>query len=193
MGLGVDAGLHHYVHMTYERFLLPGEPLVLQVRSQLRLLDTLTAFIGAVIGVAIWAVALGIVISVPRWVLHIPIPLDLRAWVAVAFGVLILPPSVYVVIRNRQTTYELTTRRVRMTRRLGSTTETWDLRLTRISSISLSQTLTERLTGHGTLVVTPARGGRALVLRSIPDPFHVQNMMYELIGSERLNLAGDHD
>jgi uncharacterized membrane protein YdbT with pleckstrin-like domain len=86
-------------------------------------------------------------------------------------------------LRWRTTTYELTTRRLRL--RAGILTRTGrDFPLARISDVSFSQGLADRVLGCGRLVVESAGEHGQLVLTEIPRVVDVQARLFELVGDE---------
>ncbi len=97
-------------------------------------------------------------------------------------------------LRWRTTVYEVTTRRLRL--REGILTRSGrDFPLNRISDVSFSQDLLDRMFGCGRLVVeSPGEMGR-LVLSEIPDVKRVQAVLFELVGEEesRLGRVGPDD
>jgi len=94
-------------------------------------------------------------------------------------------------LRWRTTTYEVTTRRLRL--RLGILTRSGrDFPLNRISDVSFSQGLLDRIFGCGRLIVeSPGEHGQ-LVLTEIPDVKRVQGVLFQLVGDEtaRAGRAG---
>jgi len=92
------------------------------------------------------------------------------------------------LLRWRTTTYELTDRRLRL--RSGLLTRTGrDFPLTRISDVSFSQGLLDRVLGCGRLVVeSPGEHGQ-LVLTEIPGVQHVQATLFQLVEDEQARLA----
>jgi uncharacterized membrane protein YdbT with pleckstrin-like domain len=92
------------------------------------------------------------------------------------------------LLRWRTTSYELTTRRLRL--RSGILTRTGrDFPLTRISDVSFAQGVLDRLLGCGRLVVeSPGEHGQ-LVLTEIPRVQDVQAMLFQLVEDEQARLA----
>jgi membrane protein YdbS with pleckstrin-like domain len=92
------------------------------------------------------------------------------------------------LLRWRTTSYELTTRRLRL--RAGILTRTGrDFPLTRISDVSFAQGPLDRLLGCGRLVVeSPGEHGQ-LVLTEIPHVQHVQATLFQLVEDEQARLA----
>jgi uncharacterized membrane protein YdbT with pleckstrin-like domain len=92
------------------------------------------------------------------------------------------------LLRWRTTSYELTTRRLRL--RSGILTRSGrDFPLTRISDVSFEQGLLDRLLGSGRLVVeSPGEHGQ-LVLTEIPRVQHVQAALFQLVEDEQERLA----
>jgi uncharacterized membrane protein YdbT with pleckstrin-like domain len=94
------------------------------------------------------------------------------------------------VLRWKTTTYELTTGRLRL--REGILTRSGrDIPLARISDVSFTRSLLDRLFGAGRLVVeSPGEHGQ-IVLRDIPSVERVQAILFELVEEEQRGLAGD--
>jgi uncharacterized membrane protein YdbT with pleckstrin-like domain len=92
------------------------------------------------------------------------------------------------LLRWRTTSYELTTRRLRL--RSGILTRTGrDFPLTRISDVSFAQGVLDRLLGCGRLVVeSPGEQGQ-LVLTEIPRVQDVQATLFQLVEDEQARLA----
>ena len=91
-------------------------------------------------------------------------------------------------LRWRTTSYELTTRRLRL--REGIITRSGrDFPLNRISDVSFSQGLLDRMLGCGRLIVeSPGEHGQ-LVLTEIPDIQRVQGVLFQLVGDEEARLG----
>ena len=92
------------------------------------------------------------------------------------------------LLRWQTTSYELTTRRLRL--RAGIITRTGrDFPLTRISDVSFAQGPLDRLLGCGRLVVeSPGEHGQ-LVLTEIPSVQRVQSILFQLVEDEQVRLA----
>jgi uncharacterized membrane protein YdbT with pleckstrin-like domain len=88
------------------------------------------------------------------------------------------------LLRWRTTSYELTSRRLRL--RSGILTRTGrDFPLSRISDVSFSQGVLDRLLGSGRLVIESAGEHGELVLREIPQVQRVQAELFQLIEIEQ--------
>jgi len=94
------------------------------------------------------------------------------------------------LLRWRTTSYELTTRRLRL--RAGIITRRGrDFPLMRISDVSFAQGLLDRLLGCGRLIVeSPGEHGQ-LVLTEIPRVQHVQSTLFQLVEDEQQRLASE--
>ena len=91
-------------------------------------------------------------------------------------------------LRWRSTTYELTNRRLRLRKGILSRTGR-DFPLIRISDVSFSQGVLDRLLGCGRLVVeSPGEHGQ-LVLTEIPEVKRVQALLFQLVEEEQERLA----
>jgi uncharacterized membrane protein YdbT with pleckstrin-like domain len=88
------------------------------------------------------------------------------------------------LLRWRTTSYELTSRRLRL--RSGILTRTGrDFPLSRISDVSFSQGVLDRVLGSGRLVIESAGEHGELVLREIPQVQRVQAELFQLIEIEQ--------
>ena len=92
------------------------------------------------------------------------------------------------VLRWRTTTYELTNRRLRLRRGILSRTGR-DFPLIRISDVSFSHGLIDRLLRCGRLVVESAGEHGQLVLTEIPEVEKVQATLFQLVEDEQERLA----
>jgi uncharacterized membrane protein YdbT with pleckstrin-like domain len=94
------------------------------------------------------------------------------------------------LLRWRTTSYELTTRRLRL--RAGIISRRGrDFPLIRISDVSFAQGLLDRLLGCGRLIVeSPGEHGQ-LVLTEIPRVQHVQSTLFQLVEDEQQRLASE--
>jgi len=91
------------------------------------------------------------------------------------------------VLRWRLTTYELTTRRLRL--RDGIVTRRGrDIPLIRITDVSFEKGPLDRLLGCGRLVVESAGEHGQIVLTEIPHVEHVQATLFQLVGEEQRRL-----
>lgn len=91
-------------------------------------------------------------------------------------------------LRWRTTTYELTTRRLRL--REGVVTRSGhDFPLNRISDVSFSQGPVDRLLRCGRLIVESAGEHGQLVLDEIPNVKRAQGLLFQLVEDERARLG----
>lgn len=105
---------------------------------------------------------------------------------AVAIGVLMLWLMI-PVLRWQTTSYELTTRRLRM--RDGIVTRRGrDIPLSRINDISFAKGPLDRLLGSGRLVVESAGEHGQIVLADIPRVESAQATLYQLVEAEQRRL-----
>ena len=125
----------------------------------------------------------------------IVVPLHSNAF-AVRLGLSVLALLIIIVftavplLRWRTTSYELTTRRLRL--RAGIVSRSGrDFPLMRISDVSFAQGLLDRLLGCGRLIVeSPGEHGQ-LVLTEIPRVQHVQATLFQLVEDEQQRLASE--
>jgi uncharacterized membrane protein YdbT with pleckstrin-like domain len=92
------------------------------------------------------------------------------------------------LLRWRTTSYELTTRRLRLRRGILSR-QGRDFPLIRISDVSFSHGLIDRMLGCGRLVVESAGEHGQLVLTEIPHVEQVQATLFQLVEDEQERLA----
>jgi uncharacterized membrane protein YdbT with pleckstrin-like domain len=111
-----------------------------------------------------------------------------RLAIGVAALVAISIWSIVPLLRWRTTTYELTTRRLRLRRGILSRSGR-DFPLIRISDVSFSHGLIDRLLGCGRLVVESAGEHGQLVLNAIPTVEQVQATLFQLVEDEQARLA----
>ena len=92
------------------------------------------------------------------------------------------------LLRWQTTSYELTTRRLRLREGILSRSGR-DFPLTRISDVSFSHGLIDRLLGCGNLIVESAGEHGQLILNQIPQVEQVQATLFQLVGEEQERLA----
>jgi uncharacterized membrane protein YdbT with pleckstrin-like domain len=108
-------------------------------------------------------------------------------------GVALLAAVIWFVIpllRWWTTSYQLTSRRLRLRKGILAR-EGRDFPLIRISDVSFSHGLLDRLLGCGRLVVESAGEHGQLVLTEIPQVEHVQSVLFQLVEDEQARLAGE--
>jgi uncharacterized membrane protein YdbT with pleckstrin-like domain len=106
-------------------------------------------------------------------------------------GVALLAVLIWCVVpwlRWKTTSYELTTRRLRLRRGILSRSGR-DFPLIRISDVSFSHRLLDRLLGCGRLIVESAGEHGQLVLTEIPEVERVQATLFQLVEDEQARLA----
>ena len=96
--------------------------------------------------------------------------------------------AVVPVLRWRTTSYELTTRRLRLREGILARSGR-DFPLIRISDVSFSHGLIDRLLGCGKLIVESAGEHGQLVLTEIPQVEGVQSKLFQLVEDEQARLA----
>jgi uncharacterized membrane protein YdbT with pleckstrin-like domain len=132
------------------------------------------------------AAALVLLIMLPSSVARTPVRLGIGAVAVVAAIAWCAVP----LLRWRTTTYELTNRRLRL--RAGILTRTGrDFPLSRISDITFTHGLLDRILGSGKLVVESAGEHGQLVLTEIPHVEMVQATLFQLVEDEQQRLARD--
>jgi uncharacterized membrane protein YdbT with pleckstrin-like domain len=106
-------------------------------------------------------------------------------------GLALLAVIIWFVVpwlRWKTTSYELTTRRLRLRRGILSRSGR-DFPLIRISDVSFSHGLLDRLLGCGKLIVESAGEHGQLVLTEIPEVERVQATLFQLVEDEQARLA----
>jgi uncharacterized membrane protein YdbT with pleckstrin-like domain len=94
-------------------------------------------------------------------------------------------------LRWRTTVYEVTTRRLRLREGILSRSGR-DFPLNRISDVSFSQSVVDRIFGCGRLIVeSPGEQGQ-LVLREIPNVKEVQGILFGLVEDEGARIVRGH-
>jgi uncharacterized membrane protein YdbT with pleckstrin-like domain len=134
-----------------------------------------------ILGVLIIAAAVAVAAVIPAGVQAGTERLVVLAVAVVLLLIGVLRP----VLRWKTTTYELTTGRLRV--REGIVTRRGrDIPLTRVSDVSFTRSLLDRLVGAGRLVVeSPGEHGQ-IVLTDIPQVERVQAILFELVEAGQL-------
>jgi len=164
--------------MTPDSSLTDGEHLVLRVHPHWKTL--------------IRPVSVAVVVVVVALVAEVMIPSGSAAALArlVVAAVAILAVMLWLmvpVLRWRTTTYELTTRRLRM--RDGIVTRHGrDIPLARINDVSFTKGLLDRLFGSGRLVVESAGEHGQILLNDIPRVEFTQATLFRLVEEEQRRL-----
>jgi uncharacterized membrane protein YdbT with pleckstrin-like domain len=161
--------------VAHDDGLTEGEHLVVRLhphwKTVLRPVLTLALIIAAVLAVLIY---------LPARIATGPVRLGIGAAAVLAALVFCLVPF----LRWRTTTYELTNRRLRL--RAGVLSRQGrDFPLARISDVSFSHGLIDRLLGCGQLVVESAGEHGRLVLTEIPHIEAVQSTLFQLVEDEQ--------
>ena len=141
----------------------------------------------------LWPFVLLVIVVIAVAVLLIVIPHNrLQGPERIAVGVVaIVIAAIWVgvpILRWKTTTYELTTRRFRLRSGILSRTGR-DFPLIRISDVSFSHGLIDRMLGCGRLVIESAGEHGQLVLNEIPDVVKVQATLFQLVEDEQGRLA----
>jgi uncharacterized membrane protein YdbT with pleckstrin-like domain len=170
-----------FLGMAHDRGLSDGEQRVLLVHPHWKVL--VGPFLLAVVVVAALLVA-EIVIPPSR-------AADLiRLVIAVAAVLVIMLWLMVPLLRWRTTVYELTTRRLSM--RIGIIARRGrDIPLARITNVSFSKSLLDRMLGCGRLVVESAGMHGEEVLTDIPHVERVQAILFQLVEDERNRVSTD--
>ena len=92
------------------------------------------------------------------------------------------------LLRWKTTSYELTTRRLRLRQGILSRSGR-DFPLIRISDVSFSHGPIDRLLGCGRLVIESAGELGQLVFNEVPNVQQVQSILFQLVADEQARLA----
>jgi uncharacterized membrane protein YdbT with pleckstrin-like domain len=111
-----------------------------------------------------------------------------RAGIAVVVFLAVIVWCLIPLLRWQTTSYELTTRRLRLREGILSRSGR-DFPLIRISDVSFSHGLIDRLLGCGNLIVESAGEHGQLILSQIPQVEQVQATLFQLVGDEQERLA----
>ena len=164
--------------MVPDPSLTADEQLVLRVHPHVKTLIRPALVAAGVVAVALVAevlIPLGSMAAAARLVIAAVAILALMLWLTVP------------VLRWRTTTYELTTRRLRM--RDGIVTRHGrDIPLARVTDVSFRKGPLDRLLGSGQLVVeSPGEHGQ-IVLTDIPQVEYTQATLFRLVEEEQRRL-----
>lgn len=162
--------------------LTEGEQSVLMLHPHVKTLLRPAAILLLILAVAIASIIFLSLGSASAW----PIRVAIGAVALVAGAIWFGRPF----LRWKTTTYEVTTRRLRL--REGILTRSGrDFPLNRISDVSFVQGPVDRLLGAGRLIVeSPGEQGQ-LVLTEIPEVQHVQSVLFDLVEKESLRSRSD--
>jgi uncharacterized membrane protein YdbT with pleckstrin-like domain len=168
-------------HMTDEHDLSDGERTVLTLHPHWK-----TVLWPALLLAAVAVAASVALIVIPAGRLATPA----RGAIALVAVIVALIWTLVPLLRWRTTTYQLTTRRLRL--RYGILSRTGrDFPLLRISDVSFSHGIIDRLLGCGKLVVESAGEHGQLVLTEIPHVEKVQATLFQLVEDEQARLSRD--
>jgi uncharacterized membrane protein YdbT with pleckstrin-like domain len=167
-------------HMADDIELSEGERSVLLLHPHWKILLRPTLILLLVVVVA--AAVLRVVVPQGRYADSGRIAVGVVAVVAAVIWFLV------PFLRWQTTSYELTTRRLRLREGILSRSGR-DFPLIRISDVSFSHGLIDRLLGCGQLVVESAGEHGQLVLTEIPQVEKVQATLFQLVEDEHARLA----
>lgn len=165
--------------MASEGSLTEGERLVLQLHPHWK-----TLVRPILVLIAVLAAALALLILLPAR----SDPPIVKLIIGVVAVAAILVWFTVPLLRWRTTSYELTNRRLRLRSGILSRSGR-DFPLIRISDVSFSHGLIDRLLGCGRLVVESAGEHGQLVLNEIPGVERVQATLFQLVEDEQARLA----
>jgi uncharacterized membrane protein YdbT with pleckstrin-like domain len=140
-------------------------------------------------------VVVAVVVLAALLVLEVIIPsgsaADIERLLVLALAVVFLMWWLMVpLLRWRTTTYELTTRRVRV--RTGILVRNGrDFPLSRIVNISYRTSLLDRMFGSGTVILETAGEHGDLTMDEIPHVQRIQSTLYQLVEDQRLDGDGE--
>jgi membrane protein YdbS with pleckstrin-like domain len=166
-------------HMAGDSDLSEGEQIVLTLHPHWK-----TVLVPFLVLVAVVIVAAVLLVVIP----HNRLQADERIAVGVLAVLVAIIWTGVPILRWRTTTYELTTRRLRLRRGILSRTGR-DFPLVRISDVSFSHGPIDRLLRCGKLTVESAGEHGQLVLTEIPEVEKVQATLFQLVENEQERLA----
>ena len=111
-----------------------------------------------------------------------------RDAIGVAVFLAVIVWCVVPLLRWKTTSYELTTRRLRLRQGILSRSGR-DFPLIRISDVSFSHGPIDRLLGCGRLVIESAGEHGQLVFNEVPNVQQVQSILFQLVADEQARLA----
>jgi uncharacterized membrane protein YdbT with pleckstrin-like domain len=165
--------------MARDDSLSEGERLVLRLHPHPKVLLGPAAILALIL-----AAAITLLVVLPPSASHLPVRLAIGGVALVAAVIWAGIP----VLRWRTTTYELTNHRLRLREGILSRSGR-DFPLIRISDVSFSHGLIDRMLGCGRLVVESAGEHGELVLTEIPRVEKVQGVLFQLVEDEQARLA----
>jgi uncharacterized membrane protein YdbT with pleckstrin-like domain len=165
--------------MAGDESLSEGEQFVLRLHPHWKTLVKPFFMVAVIIAAAIAA----LIMLPPRSSLD-----AVRDGIGIVVLVAVIVWGVVPLLRWRTTSYELTTRRLRLRQGILSRSGR-DFPLTRISDVSFSHGLIDRLLGCGNLIVESAGEHGQLILNQIPQVEQVQATLFQLVGEEQERLA----
>jgi uncharacterized membrane protein YdbT with pleckstrin-like domain len=165
--------------MAGDESLSEGEQFVLRLHPHWKTLVKPFFIVAVIIAAAIAA----LIMLPPRSSLD-----AVRDGIGIVVLVAVIVWGVVPLLRWRTTSYELTTRRLRLRQGILSRSGR-DFPLTRISDVSFSHGLIDRLLGCGNLIVESAGEHGQLILNQIPQVEQVQATLFQLVGEEQERLA----
>lgn len=168
--------------MAGESSLTEGEHLVLRLHPHWK-----TMVRPVILLIVILAIAIALVVVIPA---HSDTGI-VRLVIAVAAVLAAIIWFLIPLLRWRTTSYELTTRRLRLRQGILSRSGR-DFPLARISDVSFSHDLLDRLLGCGKLIVESAGEHGQLVLTEIPQVEKVQATLFQLVEDEQSAMGGPH-
>ena len=135
-------------------------------------------------------VSVAVLVVAAALIAEVVIPSSSASTVIVVAAVAILAVMLWLIVpvlRWRTTTYELTTRRLRV--RSGIVTRHGrDIPLARINDVSFEKGLLDRLLGSGQLVVESAGEHGQILLNDIPRVEFTQATLFRLVEEEQRRL-----
>lgn len=145
----------------------------------------------------VWPVAVAVVVVAALLVVEVIIPSGKAAGIerlvvlAVAV-VLLMWWLMFPLLRWRTTTYELTSRRVRIREGIIARNGR-DFPLSRIVNISFRAGILDRILGCGTLILETAGEHGDLVLRAIPRVQSVQSTLFQMVEEEQGRMEAERE
>ena len=180
--VGSAATVRHALRVAFPENLLAGDEKVVKHLHP----HWLTVFVPTVLFILVVGVASFLVAVIPDGDAQ-----DILRIVVIALAVVVLILLVIVpVLRWRTTHYVITTHRV-MVRYGILSRHGKDIGLSRITDVSYTQSLWDRIIGAGTLTIESAGEGPPQVFANIPNSDDTQQMINHLVEQDEQNRARD--
>lgn len=180
--VGSRTAVRHAERVAFPENLLAGDEKVVKHLHP----HWLTVFVPTVLFILVVGIASFLVAVIPDGDAQ-----DILRIVVIALAVIVLILLVVIpVLRWRTTHYVITTHRVMVRHGILSRTGK-DIGLSRITDVSYTQSLWDRIIGAGTLTIESAGEGPPQVFANIPNSDDTQQLINHLVEEDEQNRARD--